>query len=107
MHTKTKEGSIVMFVGSKNKYQSRTRQGFFTTSNPEIQAKGKFYTRQRTEMPLYYLQDTETSKGSIEDLSFLNIFVNMEIPSNIYIKQLSNNLIIFADFSEISNRKSE
>jgi len=72
-----------------------------------MQAKGKFYTRQRTETPLYYLQDTEISKGSMKNISFLNIFVNMEIPSNIHIKQLSNNLIIFADFAEISNKKSE
>jgi len=107
MHTKTKEGSIFMFVGSKNKYQSRTRQGFFTSSNQKMQAKGKLYTRQLKEISLYYLQYTEISKGSEENVPFLNIFVNMEIPSNIHVKQLSNNFIIFADFSEISHRKSE
>lgn len=108
MHTKTKEGSIVMFVGSKNKYQSRTRQGFLqSSSNPEIQTSNKLYPKQLTVMPLYYLQDTEISKGSINNIPFLNIFFNMEIPSDIHIKQLSNNFIIVADFSESSHRKSE
>lgn len=72
-----------------------------------MQTQGKFYPSQPKEMPLYYLQEAEISKGSVKNVTFINSFVNMEIPSNIYIKQLSNNLIIFADFSEISHKKSE
>jgi len=72
-----------------------------------MQTKGKLNPRQLTGMPLYYLQDTEISKGSTKNIPFLNIFFNMEIPSDIHIKQLSNNFIILADFSEISHRKSE
>ena len=96
-----------MFVGSKNKYQSRTRQGFYIIIKSGNAGQGQIYHRQLTEMPLYYLHDIEISKGSVEKIPSLNIFVNMEIPSNIHIKQLFNNLSILADLSEISHKKSE